>query len=342
MNPREPFAEGLENAVTVIRDMLPETLIDLFEAQSTVSAESFLPIAPSYAGTVAAVDGSHAIICDGGHFSIGIIRAAASMFQGGIRSRLQSTPVRLVMLGPGRENGDFSEIYQESFQRTPPKPLINEDPVRTCGVLRETLEYAAAYLLAHSLSAGDTLLLDGALRVSHAALHPILEEIQVACGRRDVLLAAVTKKTAAAWGDGHPLLPAVGGLAAQYGIRAPWYVHIPESILDSTPTEHYTQGEIFVGKLSPDAPRGFKVELPAGTDEEKAARTFTALAAYAGDARLPGYPYPLADAHRTSLISVDLAEEVRQGLLQQVAGTGMGYAEFQDLFGDYHDELARY
>jgi hypothetical protein len=342
MNPREPFAEGLENAATKIREILPETLIDLFSEQGNLSHDSFLPVAPLYDGKVAAVDGSHAIICDGGNFSIGAIRAAASVFHGGNRFRLRSTPVRLVMLGPERDNADFSEIYQESFHHPPPDPLFNEDPVRTCGVLRETLEYAAALLLAHELSSGDTLLMDGALRVSHAAHHPILQEIQETCGRRDVLLAAVTKKTSATWGNGHPLLPAVGGFAVRCGIGGRWYVKIPPELLDSTPYEHWTQGEIFVGRLSLDAPRGFKIELPAYADDEYAARAFSALAAYAGDARLPGYPYPLVDAHRTSLIGIDLAEEIRQALLQEMAGKGMGYTEFQDLFGDYHDELARY
>jgi hypothetical protein len=265
-----------------------------------------------------------------------------SVFHGGSRSRLQATPVRIVMLGPERENADFSQIYQESFHRLPRKPLLNEDPVHACGVVRETLEYAAMSLTAGDLSRGDILLMDGALRVSHAALSPVLEDIQVTCEKRGVMLAAVTKKTSAAWGKGHPLLPAVGGLAERYGISGSWYVHIPEAILDSTPTEHWTQGEIFVGKLSADAPRGFKVELPAGASSEDAARAFPALAAYAADARLPGYPYPLVDAHRTALIDIDCAEEIRQDLLFAVAERGMGYAQFHDLFGDYHDELARY
>ncbi|MDD1674486.1 MAG: DNA double-strand break repair nuclease NurA, partial [Methanomicrobiales archaeon] len=263
MTPQEPFAEGLENAVTRIRDMLPDTLIGLFSDQSGISRESFQHIASPYTGKVAAVDGSHGILCDGGHFSIGIIRAAASVFQGGRRSRLRATPLQLVMIGPGRENTDFSEIYQESFHRPPHKPLINEDPLQTCGVLRETFEYAVAFLLAHELSAGDILIMDGALRVSHAALFPILQEIQEICGRRDVLLAAVTKKTSATWGKGHPLLPAVGGIAAQYGIGGRWYLNIPRDILDSTLSNEFYQGEIYVGKLSPDASRVFKVELPA-------------------------------------------------------------------------------
>jgi hypothetical protein len=344
MMPRTSTAEGLEGTAAKVRDMLPETLVDLFEERARLSRDSFRRIEPAFPGRVAAVDGSHAILCDGGHFSIGAVRAAVSMFQGGSRSRLRATPVRIVMLGPDRENADFSEIYRELFHHAPVEPLPNKDPEWTCGILRETLEYAAMLLLARELSAGDILLVDGALRVSHAAHHAILGEIEETCAKNDVLLAAVTKKTSAAWGKGYPLLPAVGGLAERWAVDGAWYVKIPRDILDSTPYNEHYQNEIYVGKLSADAPRGFKVEFPAGyaDDDDYAVRAFPALAAYAADARLPGYPYPLVDAHRTALIDIDCAEEIRQDLLYAVAERGMGYAQFHDLFGDYHDELARY
>jgi len=337
-------AEGLEDTASKIRDILPETLVDLFMEQGNLSRDSFHSIHPVFPGRVAAVDGSHAILCNGGHFSVGAVRAAVSVFHGGSRSRLRATPVRVVMLGPDPENADFSQIFQESFHHSPREPLPNKDPEWTVGILRETLEYAAMLLLSKELSAGDILLVDGALRVSHAAHHPILAEIEETCAKRDVFLAAVTKKTSATWGKGYPLLPAVSGLAARWDMRGAWYVKIPRDILVSTQYNEFYQNEIYVGRLSADAPRGFKVEFPAGyaDNDEYAARAFPALAAYAADARLPGYPYPLVDAHRTALIDIDLAEEIRHDLLFAVAERGMGYGEFHDLFGDYHDELARY
>ena len=56
------------------------------------------------------------------------------------------------------------------------------------------------------------------------------------------------------------------------------------------------------------------MELPKGTDEDTAAATMQGLAASAGDVRIPGYPYPLLDAHRTVLIDEPLVLQIHEDL----------------------------
>ena len=57
-----------------------------------------------------------------------------------------------------------------------------------------------------------------------------------------------------------------------------------------------------------------KIDLPKGTGEETAAATMQALAACADDGRIPGYPYPLLDAHRTCLIDEPLVTQIQQDI----------------------------
>ena len=84
------------------------------------------------------------------------------------------------------------------------------------------------------------------------------------------------------------------------------------------------------------------MELPKGTEEKTAAGTMQALAACAGDGRIPGYPYPLFDAHRMVVIDeplvLQLQQDVKAGLLHQ----GFRHRSYEELFGDLHGDFERY
>ena len=47
-----------------------------------------------------------------------------------------------------------------------------------------------------------------------------------------------------------------------------------------------------------------------------------ALAACAGDGRIPGYPYPLLDAHRTVAIDEPLVMQIQQDIRAGLSQTG--------------------
>jgi hypothetical protein len=85
-----------------------------------------------------------------------------------------------------------------------------------------------------------------------------------------------------------------------------------------------------------------KVDLPKGTGEEEAAATMQALAACADDGRIPGYPYPLLDAHRTVVIDEPLVTQIQQDIKAGLTKQGMKNRTFEDLFGDLHGEFERY
>ncbi|MGB9176549.1 MAG: DNA double-strand break repair nuclease NurA [Methanoregula sp.] len=332
----------MTKALKKIASHVPEDLVPLFADRSGIRRGDIHPIPPGPSGTVSAVDGSNAMVLDGGSVSVAAIRAARTTFTGNERDSRAVTPLTLVTIGPGHRNQDFDELFFECFGRAPHRGLDNSDPERASAILRDTLEYWVAAKTAAVLPAGSLLLLDGALRVSSQNHEPVLAEIIETAGNRGVLLAAVAKRTRATWGGGHPLLPALAGLVAEYEIPGPWWTRIDPHLIDHTEYRQGRHGDIYVASLHPGVARPLKMELPKGTDEKTAAETMRALAACADDGRIPGYPYPLLDAHRTVAIGEELTDQILQDIKAGLTKQGILHRTFEDLFGDLHGDFERY
>jgi hypothetical protein len=337
-----PYEESVNRAIRNIADHVPEDLARKFAQESGITKDDIHPIPTVPSGVVSAVDGSNSMIIEGGSMAIAAIRAVQTTFSGNVRSSRSITPLTLVTIGPGHRNHDFDELYQDCFGTPPHKGLDNADAERASAILRDTLEYWVALQTVRVLPEGALLLLDGALRVSSQNHEPVLNEIVSTAQERGILLAALAKRTSATWGGGHPLLPAIGGLAEQRGISGPWWTKIDAHIPDHAGYSPGRHGELYIASLHPRFSRPLKMELPKGTSEEAAAATMQALAACADDGRIPGYPYPLLDAHRTVVIDEPLVLQIQQDIKSGLSKRGMQNRMFEDLFGDLHGDFERY
>jgi hypothetical protein len=342
LNVRTSYEESLNLALRKIAKHIPEDLVKKFAYESGITKNDIHTISPGPSGMVSAIDGSNAMIVEGGSISLAAIRAVRTTFSAGERYNRSITPITLVTIGPGHRNRDFDEMYLDCFGAPPHKGLDNSDPERASDILRDTLEYWVARQTATTLPEGALLLIDGALRVSSQNHEPVLYDIIRIAQERNILLAAVAKRTRATWGGGHPLLPAMGGLAAQLGIAGPWWTKIDEHLLDRTEYRQGRHGEIYLASLHPRMSRPMKMELPKGTGEQAVAATMQALAACADDGRVPGYPYPLLDAHRTVTIDQPLVMQIQQDIKAGLSKQGIQNKIFEDLFGDLHGDFERY
>ncbi len=344
MDARQAYREEIVRIAGRIREFAPPDLVERFALRSGFDAASYRTCGTDYDGAVCAVDGSNAVALDAGSFSIAAVRAAESTYAGGGRVHRRVTPLRLVTIGPGEANEDYGRFHEACFGCPPDVALKNDDAARAAAVFRDALEYRVALEMAFALDPGDLLVLDGALRVSHASHATALEDLLRVCDRRGVLLAAVTKRTSLTWGGGHPIVPAAEGLAHQLGVPEPWYVRLPKGEIVDREAAHTWQqrGDQYIARLHPRAQRAFKIELPEYDERERIDRAFAALAAYADDGRVTGYPYPLLDAHLAARINRDVVEQIRQDLARRMSELGMGLADYTGIFGDYHDELERY
>ena len=342
MDIRISYDNSVNAALRRIADHIPEDLVQQFADTSGMTKADIHPIIPGPSGIVSAVDGSNAMIAEGGSIALAAIRAARTTFADNERSNRSTTPLTLVTIGPGHRNLDFDGIFEECFGMPPHKGLDNADAERASAILRDTLEYWVTLQTAKILPAGALLLIDGALRVSSQNHEPVLTEIIKTAGERDLLIAAVAKRTRATWGGGHPLLPALSGLVAELGITGPWWAKINSHLLDHAEYRQGRHGEIYVSSLHPQFSRPLKMELPKGTSIDTVDKTMQALAACADDGRIPGYPYPLLDAHRTVAIDEALVLQVQQDIKAGLSKQGIRNRTFEVLFGDLHGDFERY
>ena len=342
MNNRTSYEESLNLTLRKIAEHVPLDLVEKFARASRITKDDIHAIPPGPSGMVSAVDGSNAMITEGGTVSITAIRAARTTFLNGERYNRSITPITLVTIGPGHKNQDFTEMYLDCFGAPPHKGLDNSDPERASNILRDTLEYWVTLQTVNLLPEGALLLIDGAMRVSSQNHEPVLGEIIRIARERGILLAGVVKRTRVMWGRGHPLLPATGGLVEQFGISGPWWTKIDEHLLDRTEYRQGRHGEIYIASLHPRMSRPMKIELPKGTSEQDTAATMQALAACADDGRVPGYPYPLLDAHRTVVIDLPLVMQIQQDIKAGLSKQGIKNRTFEDLFGDLHGDFERY
>jgi hypothetical protein len=336
------YDHEMDTAAGRIRAVVPEDLVEKFQASGGISRADFRSCTPTECGEICAIDGSDVVILESGSMAIVLFRAAQSTFRNRERGRRSLSPLKCAIIGPGVENLDFPRVYRECFGQPPGNPLGNEDRSKAAGILRDTLEYWIAEQMAGTLEPGALLLRDGPLRVSHASHDPVLVRITDACRAWNIDLAGVSKRTTATWGGGHPLLPSVNGLAKLLDMDAPWWIRIDPAVLDHAQFPRWQHGQMYVACLHPRARSPLKIELPRDLPEENVRGIMDRLAACSGDGRIPGYPYPLFDAHRTVVLTEEVVEQVRSDLMRRIAITGLERQTYDILFGDYHDEFARY
>jgi hypothetical protein len=342
MTLKKSYEESVTLVLERITHQMPYDLGEKFSEFSHLTRADIHPVQNKPACLVSAIDGSNAIIAESGSFALAAIRAAHTDFAGGDRRGRAITPLTVVSVGPEEENEDFRVLMSDCFGILPGTGLQNNDAERVSAILRDTLEYWIALTQAKTLPEGSLLLLDGALRVTDQNHDPVLRDIIRTAQDRGVLLAAVTKRTKATWGGGHPLLPSVAGLVKESGIRGPWWVRIDEHLLDSAVYRRGRQGDLYVASVHPAKNFPLKLELPQGTDEQTVEMIVRSIVACSDDGRIPGYPYPLLDAHRTVVIDQTLAEQIRQDMMRGFSSQGMNREIFDLLFGDIHDDFKRY
>jgi hypothetical protein len=336
------YERAAEKTAGRIKETVPENLAERFRESCGISSRDFRACNPASCGEICAVDGSNTLILESGSIAIVIFRSAQSTFQNLERGWRSLTPIQFAIIDHGQENEDFPILYEECFGLSPGTPLGNEDRARTAGVLRDTLEYWVMGKMAGSLEPGALLLRDGPLRVSHASHDPVLTGIEQTCKVRGIDLAGVSKQTSATWGDGHPLLPSVHALAETLSVPTPRWIRIDPAMLDHTQFRQWQHGQMYVARLHPRARSPLKIELIPELSESESEAIMNRLAACSGDGRIPGYPYPLFDAHRTVVLREDIVKQARSDLMRRIAVSGISRQTFEILFGDYHDEFARY
>jgi hypothetical protein len=268
-------------------------------------AARFLPLRPSDAGPVAAVDGSHAVLVDNGPVWVVATRAAAAVWPG----RQEEAEPELHACHAAEAQDQVSAAYiAHGFD--PPRAATAAAWAEAWRALRE-LE-AAQRAIAAAPPAG-IVLLDGSLVGLPAGPQEMADHLLALANGHGVRLAGVAKRSA---------LEQEGIALVQHlhatGPAGPWRVEVEPGV--------------HVAKLHSQAPHAFRIDAqdPAMLD---------ALVPLCRDAVYAGYPYPLAVAHNRVALTAGAVAELKARLA--VAARREGGGRGDRLFADFHDVLDR-
>ncbi|MBN1433050.1 MAG: DNA double-strand break repair nuclease NurA [Methanomicrobiaceae archaeon] len=340
MRTDEIYRDDIESAAGYIsRICSGESLKKIIE-ELTITPEDFKRPSGGFDSAVAAVDGSNVFILESGAFSIAAIRAASVAFKSGERLFTKTTPLRLPQISKARVSDEYNRLYTECFGEEP-ENTVDDEPSRAASVFRDTLEYWTVKETMKVLGKGDCLMLDGSLRTSHASHDPVLSDIVRECGNNAIYLISVSKRNSLTW-NGYPLDILLDAAASEFGIKAPWYIEVPVNITDQKRHEQWHRGRTYILKMHPSSEIVLKAEVPKYADEEYVDKAISACSNYSVDGRIPGYPYPLMEAHRECCITREITDIIRNDIIGEINRKGSNQKRYNQLFGDLHNEFARY
>lgn len=306
--------QGLRDVATRLAAILAEA------PRGTPDVRPFVPAeAPRRA---LAVDGSSVVLAESGSHLVGAFRPAAVLVERGHAARVEAFPPEVALLS----DGDAHRTLAQRMQRAE-LPVVEVAPLHAgaaLDALRLHEEVALALRLLPQLSAGDLLLVDGAVQTRPPVL--VMDSLLRAARERGVDVIGVCKSTSLTVG-GAPALAACQ-LAAR-GVVAPWASELqaPASV----------RGRVFVARLSRAEQRPFRFDVAAHDDDPL--RALAAAAGLAGHPGYPGYPSPLAMAHHAAVIAEDERRRLAHDVMEAVAARGVSGDAWRAAFLDYHDVL---
>jgi len=295
---------------------------------------SFYPIKerePS--GKVVAVDGGSASVVKGRSFIIGVYRVGAVVYHNREKVEQKVIPLKMEIIS----QANLSPIYASAY-----RDFAGEEPSDSPGMdkmldrLRLFSEWRLAQSLLERMEKGDVLLVDGSLKASIAPPYNFLLQFVQKAKHKGVHLVGVTKTSTLYWGDKSPLIPAVMKIGERFYPRSKWFCQLSDEKLHTTATSYL--GRIYVAKLKASSDFAFRIDINR-FDPVDAEPVFSVLSYLSGDPAFPGYPYPLAAAHKLSRITSSEIEDIRYKLQSRAFEKGITTADWDLLFTDFHEVL---
>jgi hypothetical protein len=334
----------LDDAASFVVDLLerPGSDVRVLEAQLGLDeavvvdghpdAFELVPVEPVAPGVVWAVDGGSCIVADGRSFQVVAHRAARVRFEGGATAAVERPA--LVVHGVSNDEMDrlarvaLTELCGAEPERLPELP-------RPVDALREWSEWAEVARTVDEANAGDLVLVDGSLHGGPLVPQAVVQRVHRRAVERGIALAGVVKASTLYWGRNAPLV----GLLKRRGDREARASRWAARISTDPKFGRLYVGDIFVAHLAPTAPFAFRIDVARAPLD--AMHVLGRLATLADDPAFVGYPYPLARAHQAARVTGYDVVDLRRAFRDALSVQGMGEADIEVLFQDFHEVLNR-
>ncbi len=294
---------------------------------------------------LAFVDGGNDALVEAPNFTIQLLRAGLSIFDGKQRVMPNNTPRRiefLCLITTALKDGDAwyeTSLYplvegvkpylpdpsHLAFKSTDPRITVGGTRPgigRVASIVRKFTEWKfATEALKHELQAGDVLVMDGTLRTGFPNEQIYASEAYSNAVKKAVTYTGLSKSSRLLTTTGLSLLGAVRALADRASIKPPWYYY---PIAESSSPENYAS--IMIVRLNHESRRIFRYDINAHQAKEMSREdrdeVLSKLSQNAGDLAFPGYPYGLVEPDYSARVRSDELESYRVGLYSEFARLG--------------------
>jgi len=294
---------------------------------------------------LAFVDGGNDVLIEAPNFSVQLVRAALSVFNGKERLIPERTVQRIELLCLITTKLFEGEVYYETslfpiveeirpyipdpahlrFKATDPRITVGGTRPgigRVASIVRKFTEWKyATEAVKRELKQDDVLVMDGTLRTGFPNEQVYASEAYSVASKKKVVYTGLSKSSRLLTTSGLSLLGAVRALGERSSISAPWY-YFP--VAESTSPEHYAS--IMILRLNEESQRVFRYDLNADQAKDMSRaqieEVFWKLSENACDLAFPGYPYGLIDADYNARVRSDELEAYRIGLYSEISRLG--------------------
>lgn len=225
------------------------------------------------------IDGGSAVILDGGGWLLSKIKIGEVCYESG-KKTLEK--VNSFFFGASKQDGSFKMTLKPDAElKQPGNTKIEDVP----NFIRSLLEWKTALEVANKLERGDFLVMDSSLIVQNQHQNEAIKKVIAVCEKNGINLIGVSKSSRKCFANGRSVLGFLNSFGKKNLAKERWYV--------SFENDYYA-------RLHPLSKFCYKIHFKG--DEKK---IFSALAYYANDAEIPGYPYPLIRADQIARVSED-------------------------------------
>ena len=267
---------------------------------------------------IAFVDGGNAEIIGSANFSLNLIRVCYVIYKNNRKIISKKFEIFAFVQAINQNNEiyyrasffrtnnpiDFEEISFSSFDHTLMIGINRAEISNVANTLRRFTELKLAKMIADN-KLSDIIILDGNLQSTLTNENEYLNQLYEACGKNNVILAALGK-TNSLFTDNGDLLSAV--LSSISKLQS-WFYH---PIVEIKNTSH--KAEMFFAKFHDKSRHIFRFEI-FNAQKAKAEETIRILAGNCADPIFIGYPYGLIEADKTARIGNNEKESLKMMFL---------------------------
>ncbi len=317
--PQGPDDEyNLPREVTINPDISPQSL-----REAKKSAEFKL---------ITAIDGGSSTLLKTAGFEVGIARAASVTYNDSKLKKSVSTPEWIIPSGDGISIDILKQLSDVVEIEIDPD-LVWRRQTDNC---RQIMEFALLSDSTNQTPNPNLILVDGPLKPPDLINPDLFAKVLKDAHQKGIVVIGVSKSSSLRWSENCSLTSKFTQMLKEKNNGGIWYLRISDLVRGYIPDAHVV--DIYLLNLYTDLGPALRIDIPSIYRRE-ADQIISGLGRISIDPEFPGYPYPLAAAHRKTRVLPSRKLQLARLIRDMTASLGIDKQLLHSAFSDYHDIL---